>query len=141
MAVISPGKLDDARPSGEGPGETKGTHGRFGSRIDESDPLKSRNGSGDGFPQKDFRFGEGAKGESPGGCVGDGGEYVGVGMAQDEGAKGEDEVDVFAAIKVGDISSGPFADDNGMASHRLVGPNGAAHASRKDSACLFVAFF
>ena len=101
MPVVAAGELHYQTTAGVAPGQPDRRHGRFGAGVDQPDPL-DRRARNDLRSQLDLALGA-APNESRGRRAADRGDHRRVGVPEDHRPPGAHQVDVPAAVHVGEV--------------------------------------
>ena len=132
VAVIAAFEFQDQVALGEAAGGANRRHRRFGAGADEPNALDRGKRSGDVLAELDFeRRSHPIAGAAPR-LFGDGGDHVGMRVAQNQRAPGAHVVDVFAAVDVPEARAPGAIDHEGRAAHGAKSAHRAVHAADKN---------
>ena len=141
MAVVVPGELHDEAAAGEAAGEPDGAHRRLGAAGDQAH-LLDRGRPGRRSPRRAApRSRRACRTRSPGGRLAHGLEDLGVRVAEDHRPPAADQVDVVAAVDVGEPRTPPArheprgAPDGAEGPHRGVDPTGGHRPGARHQGC------
>ena len=132
VSVVAAFKFQDEIALGDAARETHRAHGGFGAAGDEADFFDERNGTCDQRGEFEFEFGGDAEAGAAPGLVGDGGADGGIGVAEQDGAPGADEIEKLVAVNVIEVSTFAALDDERVAAHGAEGAHGAVDAADKE---------
>ena len=133
MAVVAPGELEDLLPAGRGPCQAQGAHRRFGAAGDEADHLDRRQRLDHDRGQLHLTLGGSPERGAAGRRSRDGRHHPGVSVAEDEGAPRSQQVDVGAAVDVGDPRPSPRGDEPRLSAYRAERPDRRGDAAGHES--------
>lgn len=129
VAVVAPGELDHLGAAGEAPGEPDRGHGRLGPGGDEADLLDRLDPGDDLLGERHLALTGRPEGGAAGHGLLDGGDDLGVGMAEDHRPPRADEVDVLPAVGVGEVRTRTGHHEPGRTAHRAESAYGRVHAA------------
>ena len=129
VAVVAAFKFDEQIASGETASEAERAHGGFGAAGDEADFLQERNGAANLLRELDFEFGGDAVAGALLRLIGDGGGDGGIGVAEQHGAPGADEIEQLIAVGVVEILALAAFDDERFAADGAEGADGRVDAA------------
>ena len=129
MTVVVAGKFDNQVPARKSAGETDGTHGGFGARIDETDFVDAGNGFDDSFRQLILRRCGCSEAGSPLQAFFDSRFHRGMGMAEDHRSPRSDVIDVAVAVHIPETRSPRALDEGRFPSHGAERSGGAIDAT------------
>jgi hypothetical protein len=133
MAVIAPVELDQQRASRGRAGQSYGAHGGFGAGAHEPDHVHRREGGDDPLRETQLELGRGAEGGAGLGRLDDRLQHLGVGVAQDQGPPGEEQVHVAVAIGIHQPGPFPAGDEARRAADALERPHRAVHPAGEEA--------
>ena len=113
VAVIAAFELDDEVAAGEAAGQADRGHGGFGAGVDQAHHFDGRDGIADGCGELDFGFGGRAETGADVERSVDGGEDLGMAVAEQQRAPGADVVDVLVAVDVEEVRAFAAGDEHG----------------------------
>ncbi len=134
MAVVTAFELDDAVAPCVGARQTQRRHCRFGAGVDETHHLDRGHRLNDEARHLRLELSRRAEAGTPFGRALEDLDDRRVRVAEDQGAPGEDVVDVLIPVDVPEARPLPVGDDGRFAAHRLEGAHGAVDAARQQSA-------
>ncbi len=132
VAVVAAGELHDLGPAGEAPGQPDRRHGGLGAGGDQADLLDRGDPGDDLLGQLDLAL----PGRAEGGAAGDRFPYRvqdgGVRVAEDHRTPRADQVDVLAAVGVGQVGAGSGHHEARRTADGAEGAHRGVHAAGRD---------
>ncbi|MGY3680672.1 hypothetical protein ACVWXU_004295 [Streptomyces sp. TE33382] len=129
MSVVAPGELHDLGPAGETAGQPDRRHGRLGAGRDETYLLDGLDTGDDLLGQRDLALTGRTERGSPADRFLDRGDHLGVRVAEDHRPPRAHEVDILAAVRVGQIRAAAGHHEPGRTAHGPEGTYGRVHAA------------
>ena len=130
--MVTAVELDDTGAAGRGAGEANRGHAGLGPGADQAHLARHRDGGGDPLGDRHFELGGSAVTEAEGGLLGDGGDDLGMGMAEDRGTIGSDVVDEAIAVGVDHHRAFAAGDEERRAADRLPCADRRVNGARDD---------
>ena len=124
VAVIAPGELDEARPSGDRPGHPERAHRRLRPRVHEPHHLDPGDESDKPLCKLHLRPGRRAVTRSLPELLLERPGHDGVRVAEDQGTPREDVVEVAPTLGIDEVRSLPALDEEGLAIDGAKGAHG-----------------
>ena len=133
MSVIAAGELDDEIAPGERSRQADGAHHRLRARRHQSHLLDSGVRGDHALRQLDLRRARRAEGHSVTGGLCDRFDDGGMSVAQYQRAPGADQIEITAAVAVGQMRSAAADEEKRRATDRAERPHGRVHAAGDDA--------
>ena len=137
VTVVTAFDLDDEVAAGGSACKTDGAHGGFGAAVDQADLFEARDVLDELFGQPDFSFRGDAEARPAFEGLGHGLNDLRVSVAEDQGSPGQDVVDVFVAIGVGDAGAFAGCREKWLATDALERAHGTVYATDEYAIGLF----
>lgn len=132
VPVVAPGELDHLGPLGEPAGEPDGGHGGLGATGNEPHLLQRLDPVDHLLGERDLALTGRTERGTAGHGVLDGGDHVRVGVPEDHGTPGADEVDVLTSVGVGQVRAAAGHHEPGRSAHGAEGTDRGVHAAGRD---------
>ena len=136
MAVVIAGEFHDEVAPGGTARQADRRHRRLGARRHEADALREGHALAHGAGQQRLSFGRRTEGQAARGGLLDGGDHLGVRVAEQRRAPRADQVHVGAPLHVGDARTARARDEARGAADAPEGAHGRVHAAGDHGFCL-----
>ena len=136
MTVVIAGEFHDQVTPGGTARQADRRHRRLGARRHEADALREGHSLAHGAGQSRLSFGRGAEGQAARGGLLDGGDHLGVRVAEQRRAPRPDQIHVGAAFHVGDASATRARDEARGAADAAEGAHGRVDSAGDHRFCL-----
>ena len=136
MAVVIACEFHDQVAPGSAARQADRRHRRLGARRHEADALRKGHALAHGAGQQSLSFGGGAEGQATRGGLLNGGDHLGVRVAEQRRAPRPDQVHVGAPLDVGDARTARARDEARGATDATEGAHGRVNAARDNGFCL-----
>ena len=133
MPVVAAGELDHLGAAGEAARQPDRRHRRLGAGGDQPHLLDRLDPGHDLLGELDLALAGRAEGRAAGDRLLDGGDHLGVRVAEDHRPPRAHEVDVLAAVGVGEVRTGTGHHEPGRTAHGAEGPHRRVHAAGRHS--------
>src|SRR5216683_130167 len=129
MTVVASCKFYDQVATSESASQAKSTHSGFGTAGNEADFLHEWNGAANALRELDFEFGGYAVACAFLRLIGDGGGDGRIGVAEQHGAPGANEIQKLVAVSIVKILALAAFDDQRFATNGAEGADGGVDAA------------
>ena len=136
MAVVIAGEFHDEVTPGGAARQADRRHRRLGARRHEADALREGHALAHGAGQQRLSFSGCTEGQATRGSLLDGGDHLGVRVAEQRRTPRPDQVHVGAPLDVGDTRTARARNEARGAADAAEGTHGRVNAARDDGFCL-----